>query len=311
MIPDISVVICTHNRARYLAGSLGSLARQTLPSAHFEVIFVDNASTDESATCAARLANDLPQLRILSEPTLGLSHARNAGWRAARGDVVAFLDDDAVAAPDWLEVLLDTFQRHGERVAIIGGRVDPLWEAPPPDWLQPPIWSVLSLLDLAPTEVVVGDRQYVVGANLAMRRSVLQAVGGFRADLGRRGDALLSNEEVELRRRIEALGFITLYTPHAKVSHSIPASRMTRSWLRTRHYWQGVSDAVMEGEAGGAHQPSGVVRRRLRQLRGAAALLSEALRALPRWVVGNDLAGELVWCYRWGRMVASGKGTPR
>lgn len=272
----VAAVICTHNRLRYLGASIDSLLEQTLPRSDYEIIVVDNASSDGTREWVAERQKTAPDIRYVYEPALGLSNARNAGWRAARSEIVAYLDDDAVACPRWLEVIVAKFSERDDRLAVVGGRVDPLWEAPPPEWLAPEFWHWLSVLDLSPTDVVLTASQHFVGANMAMRKSALAAVGGFSSFLGRKGKSLLSNEEVLLKQRLEAAGYYAMYAPEAVAQHLVPAARMSREWFRRRHYWQGVSDALLR-QAG--RRPEGLRAR----ARGLLNNLRATLRLARRW----------------------------
>lgn len=243
--PKISVIICTRNRVRYLDGSVGSLQTQSVPTESFEIILVDNSSTDGTAQWAANVISQYNNLKIVSESKLGLSHARNAGCKAAQGEILAYLDDDAIASPKWLESVMKSFASSDDKLAVVGGRVTPYWEATKPEWLDSSLWPLLSVLDLGETQRPLTPQEYFVGANMTIRKSALLAAGGFRTDLGRKGNNLLSNEEIHLKANLEKLGFYTLYNPAAEVQHSIPIERLTKKWFRKRMYWQGISDSYM------------------------------------------------------------------
>ena len=125
---QISVVIPTHNRARYLSLTIQSLLDQGLPRSDFEIIVVDNRSTDSTKQVIDGFGGgDL--VRYVFEPALGASRARNTGWGHARGRYVAFLDDDVIASPAWLENILGAFETLQPTPGCVGGRVDPIWEA--------------------------------------------------------------------------------------------------------------------------------------------------------------------------------------
>jgi glycosyltransferase involved in cell wall biosynthesis len=197
-----SVVICTHNRSADLNNVLRSLAQQTASWASHEVIIVDNASTDDTATVVAAWEPSLP-LRYVMEPTLGLCHARNTGWRTARGTVIALLDDDAIAAPEWLDELVGVFKTSDDALGCVGGKVDPIWEAPRPQWLSDRIAVALTIVDWSPEAKVIEnlDEEWPVGANMAARKQVFEAVGGFEPELDRVGSRLLSGGDVYFARR--------------------------------------------------------------------------------------------------------------
>jgi glycosyltransferase involved in cell wall biosynthesis len=280
--PLVSVVICTHNRARQLRQALQSVAAQTLPRDGFETIVVDNASTDDTRTLAHEF-RAAANVHYLFESTRGLCHARNAGWRAARGPYVAYLDDDAEATPGWLVEILRAFESVRPTPGCVGGRVDPVYEAPRPAWLSDDIALSLTIVDWSETPHVIQDlrREWLVGANLACRRAALEDVGGFHPALDRSGNNLLSSGDVYLQRLIMEAGHSCYYHPAAAVRHHVPASRLERRWFVRRYYWQGVSDAMMEI----LHDRPTASARRRAALRRALALFGSptqlAALALP------------------------------
>lgn len=242
---SISAVICTHNRASYLTKALDSLDRQTLPKSRYEVLLVDNCSSDGTNELATRRMAETPNLRYLYEAELGLSAARNRGLKEARSTFIAFLDDDAIADPDWLEWTIRVCEEHLDDLGFLGGKVRPIWEAERPDWLSDELLPFLSMTDLGDEPIEVNGSSGLVGANMTFKTQVLRNVGGFPTGLGRRGKKLLSNEEIQLKRRLEKLGLKSLYHPKVCVSHHAIASRLTKEWYRRRVYWQGRSDAVL------------------------------------------------------------------
>jgi glycosyltransferase involved in cell wall biosynthesis len=168
--PQISAVICTHNREQYLGAAIDSLLEQDFP--HFEVIVVDNASTDRtSEIVSARLAH--PRLQYIYEPVPGLSVARNTGARAAKSDIITYLDDDAEASPGWLSALYRAYQNN-DKLAIAGGKVTLLW--PPnitaPRWLSPGLAANLGDYDLGDAIVQIQNPNLTPrGLNYSVRRT--------------------------------------------------------------------------------------------------------------------------------------------
>ena len=243
----ISAIICTHNGAGYLAKAIESLAGQSLPEAGYEVIIVDNGSTDATKEVIADFA-EAKNLRYVYEPTLGLSYARNTGWRNARGQYVAYLDDDAVASPVWLERILEAFESIKPRPGCIGGRVNPIWEAPRPPWVSEELLTCLTVINWSDTRQLLPDlnQKWLVGANIAFPVEVLEKVGGFVAGLDRVGKNLLSGGDVFLQKQILKAGYSCFYQPDMVVQHLIPKSRLSQRWFNRRYYWQGISDAAAQ-----------------------------------------------------------------
>lgn len=246
----ISAIICTHNRDPYLAAAIDSLLGQDLTAqglGEFEVIVVDNASTDRTkAIVEARLDN--PQLRYVHESKLGLSHARNRGVAESTGEIIAYLDDDAVAEAHWLRTLVEAY-RADEKLAIAGGRVTLLWpdKVEPPSWLSDAMLSCLGHYDLGQEMVNIDNPSLTPrGLNYSLRRSFLESVGGFDPQLGRMGKKLLSNEELYMTEAALKQDLRVAYVPEALVAHNVAPERINRNWFLRRSWWQGVSECYRD-----------------------------------------------------------------
>lgn len=242
-----SVIICTYNRCSLLEKALRSLKEQSFPPGRFEIIVVDNNSTDDTATVVGACSADSPvEVYSLLETNQGLSHARNRGIQAARGEFVAFLDDDATAERTWLEKLLEGFG--DPRTVCVGGRVVPAWQAPRsewPEWLHERLIGFFSMVD-HPDHRDLHYPDYPAGTNIAFRKQALENTGMFNPRLGRIGESLLSMEETDLCLRLERAGHRIVYTPEAVVRHIVAEERLTRDWVRDRSRWQGISAALIE-----------------------------------------------------------------
>ena len=251
----ISVVIATFNRAALLEETLAELRRQPFQPGD-EVIVVDNASTDDTPGVIARAARDFPvPLRALRETISGKSPALNAGIAAASGDVLALTDDDVLVAPDWVAAVRQVFE--DSTIALAGGRVEPRWERPAPSWLvlerdgrYSGMASPLALLHYGEAQEL-GPRT-AVGANLAVRREVLETVGAFAPHLGRRSGTLLCGEDHEFCQRASAAGFRCEYRPEMRVRHWVPAERARLTYYLRWFFWSGVTHAVLERDEQGA-----------------------------------------------------------
>lgn len=243
--PFISAIICTHNRASYLGAAIASLLSQIYSA--YEIIVVDNASTDSTrAVVGAYLPH--PRLAYGYEPTLGLSIARNRGAAIARGPVLAYLDDDAEASPHWLAALAEVFVAHPQ-AAIAGGAVSLVWPQgmTSPRWLSPTLAESLGAYDLGVTLHPITDPgQTPRGLNYAVRKSFLDAVGGFDPQLGRVGQNLLSNEELHLTQQALGAGLEVLFVPQAQVAHHIAPERLRHRWFLRRSWWQGISECYRD-----------------------------------------------------------------
>lgn len=209
----ISAVICTLNRMEYLRKAIKSLTEQTLPKERYEILIVDNRSTDGTRGVVLDEFSSVQNLRYLHEPILGLSQARNTGWQNADGKYMAYLDDDAVASSNWLEKILSVFDAAGSDIGCVGGRIVPIWKTPRTPWLPAELLSYLSVMNPSNNPMILDNNKQIAGANIAFPKDVLEEIGGFRTDLGRKGDKLLSNEEILLRRQLEAKGYSCFYHP--------------------------------------------------------------------------------------------------
>jgi len=250
MSPSMTVLICTHNRAAQLEGALQSLEAQSLSKDSFEVVVVDNASTDAtqkvSEECAER---GQLSLRYLKEMELGLDAARNRGIREARGEIVAFLDDDARARDDWAAAILAGFAQHG--APILGGKVKLIWEAERPGWFSDALLKYLIHCDYGEQVLEVTAAPWLYGTNVAFRKSLFQEIGLFRLDLDRKGESLMGGGDTEFFNRARVRGKTLLYLPSMVVGHLVPAKRLTREFFRERLFYSGFTRAAHGTESPG------------------------------------------------------------
>lgn len=231
---QISVIVCTYNRAQSLAKALDCVAASTLPEGvEWEVLVVDNKSTDQTREVADEFCRRQPnRFHYVFEPLQGLSRARNAGIREARGDVLAFMDDDVMLEAGWLQNLTAGL-RTGEWAGA-GGRILLAKTFTPPRWL--PLDGIYNMGGILYAHFDLGDKPCELtspphGTNMAFRRSMFEKYGGFRTDLGRCGSNLMSNEDTEFGRRLLAAGEHLRYEPSAVVYHEVPENRLTKKYL--------------------------------------------------------------------------------
>ncbi|GAB4257072.1 MAG: hypothetical protein Kow0092_03620 [Deferrisomatales bacterium] len=305
--PLFTAVVCTHNRAAMAARAVESLARQTLDTASYEVVAVDNASTDETADAVAAVGRRHPRLslQVVREGALGLSHARNAGVAHARGRWVAFLDDDAVAEPRWLETARECIASVHPVPLAVGGPILPLFEAPPPPWFHPR-YETRSWGE-EPRWLARGET--FSGSNMILSRDLFDRFGGFDPRVGVRGQVLSLGEETALFERLWREGGaerILYYEPRLRVRHSVPPWKMTLGYRFRRCFAAGQAWYEREG-CGRWRWRVPFAAARLVQL---AVLLGEALWWLPRhphwrgWMyervaVAAVEVGRLLACLGW------------
>jgi len=244
---SISAIICTHNRPEYLDKAIISLLEQDLPKNKYEILVVDNCSDGSTKKIVTKYSS-FENIRYLFESNLGLSYARNTGYRNAYGVYIAYLDDDAIASPDWLGRILEAFESVIPKPGCVGGKTRPIWETARPSWLADSLLHGLGVIDWSDTPHFLDnlDKEWLVGANFAFPAEILEAIGGFDNHLDRVGKSLLSSGDVFLEKQIMKRGYSCYYHPKISVSHHIMKSRVSQSWFKKRYYWQGVSDAVMQ-----------------------------------------------------------------
>lgn len=289
-----SVVICTRDRADLLRDALDSLRGLGDPGVPYEVVVVDNGSHDRTPEVveAAAAASPVP-LRYLHEARGGLSAARNTGIREARGESIAFIDDDVRVDPGWLAAFARAFERYP--ADFLGGRVLPRWGAPRPTWLpdartRGEIWGAIALFDYGDEARPLAKP---LGANMAFRRATIAAMGGFREDLGRDGASLKGQEVPELLARLRTAGGRGgWYVPEAVVHHWVPPDRLTRAYFRRWFYWKGISRAAVGDRVfvGGQWRPAGEVRRLAGLPRGVYRDALESIGRLARGLARRDPA---------------------
>lgn len=305
--PELTVVICTHNRARYLPACVQSLLDQSLPRDRYEILIVDNASTDETPALCRAWA-DRGDLRVVLEPVPGLSQARNTGFRAARGRFVGYLDDDGMATHGWCAAALEAFTSVTPQPGWVGGPIDLDWQVAPPDWLDAELQECLGRLDAGPVARWLEARERLGGGNSAYPRELLERIGGFDTRLGRKQNLLLSGEETQLQRRLEAAGRRLYYTPGMRMLHAVPPERVQPAFFQRRYFWGGITDELIRrslaerGHAPSAPLPSAAASGRVGRWATLGRLLRHTRATLGLASRGNRIRGRIYWAYVLGRV---------
>lgn len=295
----ISVVIATRNRQALLSQTLDSLASQDWPADRLEVIVADNGSTDATPAVVGSLARrcGAPLVRYLFVATPGKSAAVNEALAIVTGDLVVLTDDDVRAEPDWLTRLVTAFDETGAH--FVAGRVKPAWESAPPEWLSPALYGVIAVPENGDERVPIAATQHRVmpiGANMAVRREVVQRIGGLRADLGKLDGSLRTGEDHEFFLRMLRAGFSGVYEPTAVVHHRVGTERLDRRYFRRWLHQNGQDVARLNRSYAPVHVPS--LMRTPRYLwreaaRDGAMALSAAARG--RRADCFHATGRLIW----------------
>jgi GT2 family glycosyltransferase len=271
-VPELSVIVCTHERPDDLDRCLHGLAALANP---VEVIVVDSASAvpcRELVESYGRLVGDLHYV-YLKQP--GLSAARNAGIASATCPIVAFVDDDAVPARDWARRVLDAFGPAD--VGCVGGACRPVFAAPRPRWLSDRLLQLAGITRLGNrAREPRSSAEWPFGANMSFRREALLEAGAFSTELGRRGTSLLSGEDSDMVARVLQAGWRVWLEPTAVVDHRVSAERCQGGYYWRRLWWNGISRAM---------KPSAPASARL-------------LVAVPLRLLLWGLSGDRVYLYR-------------
>ncbi len=286
---DGTVVIATYNRAALLGETIDSLKSMRIsPRLRWEVIVIDNNSTDDTRAVVEQRISGFPvPLRYLFEATQGRSSALNTGISAAAGSVLAFTDDDVRVADGWLDAACDALLHRDDSLAYAGGPVRPIWEVPPPVWLdlsRSDLWGTIAIQDYGAESFVFEDaRRVPLGANMAVRRTVFDRAGAFRPDLGRTGGRLILGQEVpEFLIRTRAAGFRGVYLPAMSVDHHIPARRLTPEYFRKWWFGKGVSRSALE-------------RMQTTTDMGVDLTRTPHVLRVPRYMYGSALRNSIGW----------------
>ncbi|MDP4620016.1 MAG: glycosyltransferase family 2 protein [Sediminibacterium sp.] len=229
----LSIIICSYNRASYISDALTSLYCQSAGLNEFEVIIVDNNSTDNTKEVYAiwRQTNTNGQFTFISETKQGASFARNNGAAIAKGEWVCFMDDDAVATPNYVENFLKHIQNKPDAVGF-GGRIIPKYIPSEPKWMSYYVSSLVGNFDYAPIACAFENGKYPLESNMIVKKSVYDQIGGFNVNLpGVVGTLRIGGEGKELFYKILALGHIIYYDPAICVHHVVEVKKLTSEYM--------------------------------------------------------------------------------
>lgn len=293
----LSVIIPTRNRAALLDRTLASIIGQTLDTGTFEVLVIDNGSTDNTPDVCTKYAPLFRhfQLHYCEEP--GLHSGRHLGYRKAQGDLLTYADDDIIALPTWLSAVIEAFD--DPQTGIVGGNDLPDFENPPPKWVDC-LWQPCSygryLAEYSLMEFQDGlyeiEPEFVFGCNFSVRRHLVGKVGGFHPDGFPVSHAFFrGNGETALARRITRLGYKAVFHASASVRHFVPASRMTLDYVEKRSYNEGISASYE------LYRELGTMKTRRPDRVGIRLWINNLLSATRK-----DLPGEIAWRQYRGRL---------
>ncbi len=271
--PDISVVIPTYGREALLLDCVAGILAGELDN--FEVLVIDQ---DQRRTVERALAERFPderRVRYFLAELAGASRARNIGVREARAEIIAFIDDDAIADPGWLSSYAESFATIRPRPGLIGGKICPLWSHAKPDWYPPEREFMLGIYDIGDEVRLFPEKDQPIGANMAGWRDMILTLGGFDERIGPnyfRRHPMVTGEDALLGERVRRAGHPIYYQPRASVRHRISSAKLTRRYFLRRHFWEGVTVATQFHLLGERHPP-------------AVHLVARVARDLAQWAI--------------------------
>ena len=230
---QLSIIICSYNRASYIREALSALYNQTDPLEQFEVFVVDNNSTDETPEVfkAWRAKHPNGQFNYITETSQGASYARNTGAKLAKGEWLCFIDDDAIAFPDFVENIITHTKSHPNVVGF-GGKIIPKYIPSEPKWMSYYVSSMVGNFDYAPTATPFENGKYPLESNMIVRKDVYDTIGGFNTALpGVVGTLRIGGEGKELFYKIMSLGHTIYYDPSIIVHHVVEVSKLTPEYM--------------------------------------------------------------------------------
>ncbi|MDR0824133.1 MAG: glycosyltransferase [Prevotella sp.] len=242
----LSVIFCTYNREKYLYNALKSVAAEDFPYQDYEIVMVNNNSTDSTEDICEQFQSEYPQIdfRYFVEKNQGLSYARNRGVEESRGDILIFVDDDATVFDFYLSSIKLFFEAHPD-VSACGGPIVPVYEVKKPEWLSRYTEQLIG------GALYEGDKvkpfrngKYPGGGNSAFRKEVFEKYGLFNVDLGRKGTGLIGAEEKDLYDRLTRGGEVFYYLPLMGIHHYIPEKKLTKSYFKELTYSIGKSERI-------------------------------------------------------------------
>ncbi|MDR2954734.1 MAG: glycosyltransferase family 2 protein [Prevotella sp.] len=241
-----SVIFCTYNREKYLYNAMKSIADQQFPYAAYEIVLVNNNSTDDTEAVCNRFRQDYPLInfRYFIETNQGLSYARNRGVSESRGEILIFVDDDATVFDGYLSAINTFFKTHPE-VRACGGPIVPVYEADKPRWLSHYTEQLIGgALYEGNNEKPFRNGKYPGGGNSAFRKEIFEKYGLFNVELGRKGTGLIGAEEKDLYDRLTKGGEAFYYLPRMGIYHYIPQKKLTESHFTELTYAIGKSERI-------------------------------------------------------------------
>lgn len=229
----LSIIICTYNRDKYIGPLLESIAKNDYPKNDYEILLVDNNCTDNTRSVCENFVKSHPDIifRYVIETEQGLSAARNKGIKEAKGEIIIYVDDDALVDTNYIRSFAEHFIAHPETMAA-GGPIEPLYETEEPLWMSPYTKALLTgWMNYGDYVREYPQGRYPGGGNAAYRKKVFDKIGLFNTELGRKGSALLASEEKDIFDKMHSLGMKIEYLPTPILHHIIPQVKLEKPYF--------------------------------------------------------------------------------
>ena len=246
MVKLSSVVICTYNRLSLLKLCIESIVALKTPPNKFEVLIIDNNSSDGTEEFCNKLIQIYPgyNWRYFKETNQGIAFARTRGAKEATGQIIAYIDDDCMAEPNWLEEINEFYTANTEAMST-GGRIIPKYLVPVADWFGKYFWGLVGNYDLGKSVFQMKGVRYPSGANMHFRKTAFEKYGYFDSNLGRSGKSLMAGEEKAMYLKLINANEKVYYLPHVIVHHHVEGNKFDKEYVKRHSMGIGASERLM------------------------------------------------------------------
>ena len=303
MTISLSVVICTYNRDKYIYNVLKSIAKNNFSFEKYEIVLINNNSTDNTENECKRFQNDFPQVKFnyFIEKNQGLSHAKNRGIKESTGEIIIYVDDDATVNQEYLQSYYDFFEKH-TFAAAAGGAVIPRYETEKPKWMSYYTEQLISCYFYKGEKIKQFKRGFPCGGNSAYRKKVFDEIGLFNVDLGRSGNNLIGAEEKDIFDKMRSRKLTFYYLPQAILYHIIPQKKLTNEYFRNLTISIGRSEKIRTLSISKWKYAKRLINELIKWLATVFLFLKHVLTLSPqkgwkllvfRWFVAKGLVGKI------------------
>ena len=241
-----SIIICTYNRINLLKLCVQSITELKTSPTDFEILIIDNNSNDGTEDFCRELSKLYPAYnwRYIRELQQGIAHARTRGATEATGDVIAYIDDDCLAEQNWLNEIINFYNKTPEAMST-GGRIIPKYLVPVAGWFGKYFWGLVGNYDLGSSVFQMKGVRYPSGANMHFRKTAFEKYGYFDGNLGRSGKSLMAGEEKAMYLKLVGANEKVFYLPHVIVHHHVEGNKFDEAYVKRHSMGIGASERLM------------------------------------------------------------------